>query len=536
MSADDTTTSLLSGQLGTTLKRTGAATATVGAVAGFIGDVLEPLAPIATYALYLSIATIVLVAIAAAVAKNVRHWALPIILLAFFLGLFSGIVLALQNSGEEAEERGFIAANVPAIAKFQETLGLIQQDIAEIKDTTVRIEAKTDQVLESVTSLTKLGGLIPNPATANEFYHNAKLQELNGDYGAARKSYLEYFKFDEAYLDPHLAFLEFLKVQEGSAGARESYQYIANRSKTPITQLASILLWDREKRVPLLRQFSEDNPNFAATYYLLSREFSADTLGAQSLEDMRQEKAALDKFQELAAAGNLVRYFLDQDKVATWQNDAADRLAALQAAAGRLANPVTLTWMHTSAGWLGTIQIVEPALEILWKKPGGADFESTGKSQAISYATGKPQPNPSISLPDGHPKAELEVKYVNAAGVESGVYKAAFDPNAATMEASKQILVLTKQAWVSFRDFDGKLLVYFTHLMTHRGILQEIRYGLDKPAPDTSFEFPPYDQPGNATIGADVPTYLDIPKETKSISVQLTFKDGTQSELMRFNR
>ncbi len=543
MTPNDVDSLSLPGHFQQSLKKTGAAAGGISFVAGFVSDVLQPLAPLANYLLILSVVAIVVLGLMALVAKGTRGWAIPMTVLAFFVGLFSGAVVALQKGGEQTEERGIVAANVPAIAQFQETLGLIQKNVAEIKETTVRIEEKTDKVLESVESMASSfselgnqGGIIPNPETPQQHYHNARLYELKGDYGNARRSYLAYFNFDLEFLDPHLRFQEFLKVQEGRSGARESYQYIANRSKTMIPKLAATLLWDRDKRVVDLGAFIAQHPDFAAAYYLLSQDYSMDRLGTQSLDDQRKEKELLETFQRLDGEGNFVRYFLDKEMVAAWQADATKRLASLQAASARMENPVTATWTSSNSGWMGYIQIVEPTLEILWREAGKGDFKSTGNSRTMNQATGKPHPNTTITLPNSHPQAEFEVKYVNAAGVEMGPYPISFDPISGTLEQSKQVLELTKQAWVSFRDWDGKVLCYFTHLMTHRGVFTKITYGINQETPNQEFEFPAYNQPGNAPIGEDVPTHIEVPADTQFITVQVLFRDGTESEVNRYVR
>tara|TARA_R110002096_G_scaffold16106_31_gene55212 strand:+ start:1703 stop:3340 length:1638 start_codon:yes stop_codon:yes gene_type:complete len=532
----------LSGQLRQSFEKTAAAGGTISFVAGFISDVLQPLAPIASYLLVASGVALVVLGLVAAVARAARNWALPMTVFALFMGLFSGAMVALQAAGE-GEERGVVAANVPAIASLQETLGLIQQDVAEIKETTVRIEDKTDQVLKSVenissafSELANQGGVISDPKTPEQYYHNARLYELKGDYGNARRAYLAYFNFNLEFLDPHLRFQDFLKVQEGRAGARESYQYIANRSTTTGPKVAAILLWDREKRIQDLEAFLNENPDYAPAYYLMSLEFSRDRVGNQSLEDKRREKALLEQFQELDAKGQLAKLFVDKEMVSNWRADAEARLKALESSAIQMEDPVVMTWMHTNSGWMGNIQIVEPTLEIFWKKPGETEFQSTGMSQARSYSTGKFQPNMTISLPNSAEKSEFSIKYVNASGVEMGPYQVGFDPVMATMEQSKQTLRLTRQGWVSFRDWDDKTLLYFSHLLTHRGVLTGIRYGVDKETPDQSFDFPAYEKPGMADISSDVTIYTTVPDATKFVTVQLSFKDGTQSEIATFER
>lgn len=539
LSADSST---VAGHLRTSLEKTAAAGGAISFVAGFISDVLQPLAPIANYLLVTSVIAAFVLGLLSLGIKSARTWALPATVFTSIMALISGVVVGLQGTGE-TEERGIVATKIPAIASLQESLGLIQKDVAEIKETTARIETKTDQVIKGVeeissafSQLATQGGVISEPKTPEQFYHNARLYELKGDYGNARRAYLAYFNFNLEFLDPHLRFQEFLKVQEGRAGARESYQYIANRATTTGPKLAAILLWDRDKRIEDLEAFIKDNPNYAPAYYLMSLDFSRDRVGNQSLEDKRREKELLEEFQQLNEQGQLAKLFVDKEMVSNWRADAESRLKALESAAIQMKDPIVMTWMHTNSGWMGSIQIVEPTLEIFWKPVGGAEFKSTGLSQARSYATGKFQPNMTITLPNSAGKSAYEIKYVNASGVEMGPYQVEFDPVLATMEQSKQTLRLTKQSWVSFRDWDGKTLLYFTHLLSHRGVLTEIRYGIDKEEPDQRFDFPTYDKPGMAAISNDVAIHITVPDPAQFVTVQLSFKDGTKSEITRFER
>ena len=79
---------------------------------------------------------------------------------------------------------------------------------------------------KSFSSIAQSGGIIEKPSRPEQFYHNARIYELGGDYLNARKSYNRYFSFKLDFLDPHLRYQTFLKVQEGLAGAREIYSAI----------------------------------------------------------------------------------------------------------------------------------------------------------------------------------------------------------------------------------------------------------------------------------------------------------------------
>jgi len=540
----------LGGQFSGVMKRTSAVSGTIAFVFGFVSDVLQPLAPVAKYLLIGSAVAAVVFLIVALVARATRSWGLPLAVFAFFMGIISGILVMMQNG--EAAETGVIADKVPAVSDLQKSMGILQKDVEKIAKTTEKIDkttenidAKTDKILTSVENmgasfeaLAKQGGVIPNPETPEEHYHNARIHELGGDYGNARRSYLAYFNSDLEYLDPHLRFQDFLKLQEGRAGARETYQLIANKSQALVAKYASILLWDREQRLTMLETFIGENPEFAPGYYHLSQEYSQIRLGTQSLDDKRNEKKYLEKFQELHGQGKFVRWFMDKSMASEWEADAQARLTTLNKSisAEVLENPVTMRWMHTNSGWMGSIVIPEATLDILWRKKGEGEFKSTGKSPNIHPATGQPMPNMTISLPNNTPETDLEVKYVNASGAEMGPFTLPFKPADSSLSESKYILDLTKNSWASFRDWDGKLLVYFTHLMTHRGVLEKIEYGIDKDTPDTNYEFPVYEKPGNAPIESDTPVYFDVPLETQYLTVQLTFKDGTQTEIVRFDK
>jgi len=150
-----------------------------------------------------------------------------------------------DQKGDEAPAQGDYS-DLDALMELMTEIGA---DVKEIKATTTRIDTKTDEILatvgdmsEAFADLSRQGGVIAEPETPEEHYHNARIHELGGDYGNARRSYLAYFGFDLDYLDPHLRYLDFLKLQEGRAGARESYQLLVNRAESIVPTYAAILL------------------------------------------------------------------------------------------------------------------------------------------------------------------------------------------------------------------------------------------------------------------------------------------------------
>ena len=92
---------------------------------------------------------------------------------------------------------------------------------------------------------------------------------------------------------------------------------------------------------------------------------------------------------------------------------------------------------------------------------------------------------------------------------------------------------MTAGSWLSFRDYDGKVLLYFTSLMSYRPIIKEIRYSLNSDALDQTFKFKPSDK--MYEIGDEMP-YLAVPEDSQFANVQVTYKDGTTSSVQKIVR
>jgi hypothetical protein len=117
------------------------------------------------------------------------------------------------------------------------------------------------------------------------------------------------------------------------------------------------------------------------------------------------------------------------------------------------------------------------------------------------------------------------------------VLLAVFSLSASAMppKQMKQILNMIQSNWVSFRDFNGKQLIYFTHLESYTCGIKEVRYSINSDDLDKVWELQPCDSKTPMAITKDI-IYLTMPLGTaKSIAVQVTFTDGTVSEIVHKN-
>lgn len=469
----------------------------------------------------------------------------------FAFGLVSTVMLGLFLGAQKLaaeEDKGVLATLVPALEQVQKSLFKIEKDVAEVKDTTTRIESKTDTIQNTTQKvLTKLedmsavfeqagksGALIANPSTPAEHYHNARMHELKSDFASARKSYNAYLASGVEFIDPYLSYMDMLKVQDGLEGAREVVAAMRKTNSSTSLEIAAALLLTKDQRINALKQGIEKHADFAPAVYLLSREFSAEKLGEQTLADKREEKALLEKFRALDAAGKFQRYVMDKKQAKAWLDDVESRFAKLAAMPSAvLENPVTLSVNRSNQDWMLTLGFADYKIKnVEYKLDGAGEFKSTGFSNTTNPQTGLPMPSQTIfvaTLASGD--HTLEVRYTDMTDKMNGPFVLKLNTADAAMKAGKAMLDMTATSWLSIQNGN----VYFSGLLSHRGILKSIRYSFDNESLDKEFPFsPPKPGEGPFEVG-DGLIYLKAPDGLKFVALQLTFVDGTKSEVKKYS-
>jgi hypothetical protein len=188
-----------------------------------------------------------------------------------------------------------------------------------------------------------------------------------------------------------------------------------------------------------------------------------------------------------------------------------------------------------NGGWTVVFSIADPTLGISWRMGEAGDFRETGFIDTLDPRTRKRMPNPSIELPADARAATIQVRYVDTNGDLQGPFPIRFDPEAALIRDQRKILDMTATSWLSFREFNG-LLVYYSHLMSYRCAIREVRVGIDTAVPDRVLKMPPCDPRDPSVIPHDAQPYMKLAPQTKSVSVELTYRDGSVSEIKSFRR
>lgn len=379
-------------------------------------------------------------------------------------------------------------------------------------------------------------GLIPSPKTPEEHYHNARVQELNGNFAAARKEYADYLSANLEALDPWLSYETMLKSAEGHAGALQSMRQFENLQPPTISyQVVTALLDEGDARLTKLQSLAANHPEFGPLPWLISQEYSETRRGEQTVADQRAEKQWLEKFRQALSAGKFEKYFIDKNEAQKWIDAANARWAKLSSLPEKvLENPVTVTLMESNSGWGVTFGLHDfRAQELFYRLDGKGDFKSTGHIPTRNLQTGQQMVNPYVELAGlASGEHSIEVKYIDKNGQTNGPYSLKFTTASERIAQTKMSLNSISNSWLQFRDFNGRLLLYFTTLMSYRPVIKEVRYSLNSDALDKTFKFKPTDK--MFEVGQD--TLISVPKNTEYAVAQVTYIDGTKSDVQKFER
>lgn len=448
------------------------------------------------------------------------------------------VVPAEDATATNQEDQQLNAAPVTADST-QEIVEATQETARNTRDIAVATESisqSLDVIRQHLAQAIDSGGLVTNPRQPSDFYHNARTYEQRGDYLNARRAYARLLSFHLNVLDPHLRYQRLLRLQDGQRATREIYAELTAPPEDLATRFAQILVLPARQRPAALQSFLSEYPNYAPAVYQLSREYSKEILGVQGLADKAEEKQLLERFTRLVDDGEFVRHFLDQSQCVAMIDDARTRLVGLQQFDTRsLDKPVQMTTLLSNTSWSVNLTVAEAAREIFYQLDPQVPYRSSGFHSFVDQRTGSQMPNPSFELALNTPRTTFWVKYVDVRGQERGPFEFVFDPEAQRVQNAKKILEKLPHAWISYRPHHGRLVAYFSHLVSYRAGIEEIRYGIDSQQLNQTFPLGPIDPVRPHTVPSDAPTYVYAPLATRFIMVQLTYRDGTKSKVQRFD-
>ncbi|HEX3535728.1 MAG TPA: toll/interleukin-1 receptor domain-containing protein [Stellaceae bacterium] len=204
-------------------------------------------------------------------------------------------------------------------------------------------------------------------------------------------------------------------------------------------------------------------------------------------------------------------------------------------AADQVINAPCASFLRSNSGWSVTLSFLDPVTAIAWRIGDTGEFRETGALEALDVRTRRRIANPGFELDPDQPATTLEIRAVDLQGRTAGPFPIAFDPAAELMRGDRRTLEMTAGAWLSFREFNG-LLLYYTHLMSYRCAIREMRIGIDSTVPNQVVSLGECDPKHPYDIPQKAQPYLKLPPATKMVSVELTYRDGSVSETKTYRR
>ena len=110
-----------------------------------------------------------------------------------------------------------------------------------------------------------------------------------------------------------------------------------------------------------------------------------------------------------------------------------------------------------------------------------------------------------------------------------GPFPIKFDPDAALISSHRKLLDMTATSWLSFGGYSGPL-VYYSQILSYRCAAREMRIGIDTTVPAKVVKLPPCNPKDPSAMPENYQPYLKILPTTTSVSVELTYQDGSVSE------
>lgn len=416
----------------------------IGAVGGFIADVLAPLGEFAPLVAGISlIGAIIFGALTIRESRNNRH---DIWDTAYSGGLFVSISSVLIFSIWSlilgaGPERGYLAENIDPIAQIQGQLLGIQEDVTEIKETTTQTAEDVEvlataqaqgfaDIQAAFANLQQSQTIIENPTTPQEFYSNARLHQLKGNTAEAVNAYEGYLQFGLEYVDPVQDYADLLKATEGIVRAREIVNTrLQDDPGSLVTDLVAISMLDTvDERISRLEALTSRAPNFGPAFLALGQAYDNKLGQGSGFRDLTEKFIrTYSALKTLEETQEFSRYYIDKNR-AIGAFDLAMR--SLETREGLAANnplltqPEVLISFNSTTGVTFVFIIADIGPELLVGFDDPNNLRSTGANTVVGGTTYANASLPDVPLEIGD--HILYYKYTDRNGTESPLFEKSF--------------------------------------------------------------------------------------------------------------
>lgn len=445
----------------------------IGAVGGFIGDIIQPLGNFAPYVAAFSVAGAVLAFVWLVYERRRKGHEFYDTLAAGLFVLFVGsaIIFAIWSLIFAAgPHNGYLASNIEPVADIQARVLGIERNVGEIKQTTeltatrvaessqVQVQQAT-RVAEGLTvqqaaataqaqgfaglqaqfaSLQAGQALVQNPTTPQEWYSNARVYQLRGDTANAIQAYEGYLQFNLDYVDPYLEYTDLLKATEGIARTRERIdaRYNARRDSTALDLVSARLLDSAADRLARYTALAARAPRFGPVFYELGLEYDRAVGVSPTADLLKKQGEAYSTLLKLEKeAQGYTGFFIDKALAEKNLAEATRRYEAFENARATIGKVDVQIYQYNDGVQILFILSESNAQKLLFSIDDPTPTHDTGKI-TVGDKTLVNQNITRVPLPVG--EHTIYVQYIDANGTPSPVFSKTFRVNAVAVNVNQQ--------------------------------------------------------------------------------------------------
>lgn len=425
---------------------------TIGGIGGFVNDVLSPLANLSLYLLIASLVGVGVTSVFYLYFKrdNVVTKQEAAKTRVVFFGVFAIIWAVFAMVHVLGPTNGVLAATVPGVEDLQRSIGILQEDVDEIRKTTADIKSDTTAILLQLGELkadlqaAEQGSIIAKPDSAEEWYGNAVLYASQGKNEEAVTAYQAFFAYGYPYIDAYQNFNLVAKYAMTKTELANFYRDLSDDQPSNVVAalMEGALIKDTAQRrahYESVRSLYGDssvllywlmNEYSVVGTYVYANELTASEQQQWTTSDQAKLKEIVNTLASLPATDNLEVYFINtfmydgvRTLINTYKNQFADSTVSAM-----LDNPIVLVVNptgNTNESML-TFVIYDSYTDIKYRIPGVIDeFTSTIPEDATNnspWGNSKPSPETSINVAITPGVHTVEVSWLNMNGDPSPIY------------------------------------------------------------------------------------------------------------------
>jgi hypothetical protein len=304
-------------------------------------------------------------------------------------------------------QEGVVATVVPQASELQ---GMMMERFDKIDQ---KLDKGFAAVLEKIDQIDQSAGLISNPDSYNDYYHNARIHELDGNLLEARKSYEKYFETNLAYFDPFVSYANIIKALEGPGSVSEYLGKIRDKyPENPGAALIHALNKSREDKLFLLDKLAVEYPDYGPIFYYIVEANSANEGVMPTLAEQNRGQEALKKLEELEKTQGFSNFFIDKEMLAEKELFIKSQKNLSESYYGQLVkNPIDFKYEYVNGSVSLSFVPMEMVKEIFYRLNGEGEFKSTGMMGINMPGSNQSLPNYSVIEPLKIGKHFIEIQY-----------------------------------------------------------------------------------------------------------------------------